>query len=1053
MLLSPHCHRSFGGGFLAVLLLAAHLAGAALQPVELRCEYLVNPLGLDIAKPRLSWRLESGEAGRRAAFQTAYELTVVWDGKTIWSSGRRETGQTQFLEWTGPALRRGEVYWWRVRVWDDREEVSNWSDWAWWSMGPTENDDWSAHWIGDGIEYVPVNSGWPLPDNTLPDPWLRRDFPLAELPTQALMHVASIGFHELYVNGVKVGDGVLQPGVSDLTQRARYVTYDLKPLLQTGVNTLAFWLGRSWSMYPYNEGDALGGNLAERPVSIPRTPCVLAEAEVRFADGSSEVWGTDRTWKTGPSPNTTTGQWKFMHFGGEKYDARLEVPGWNLPGLDTSGWREAIEYEPGIVVSAELLEPNRLIEEVRPVQVTASGPNWLYDMGRNYAGWFEMEVAGSPGQVIAFDFSELPGTRMTHNHRSTYIIGASGEGVFRHHFNYTTGRWVTVAGLDYEPALADVRGWLVRTGYERASTFSCANDLLNRIYATTMWTFESLSLGGYVVDCPQRERMGYGGDAHSTTRAGLNNFRLGAFYTKWSGDWRDLQYPNGDVEYTAPTYWGGGGPSWSGFCVTLPWELYLAYGDQRILTANWPTIVHWLTFLETKSSGDILRRWGGNWDFLGDWLWPGASGTNGDTRESLFFNNCYWLHNLQTAATIAQIIGKYTEASVYRERVAAVRAAVHAEFYDPAAATYVNGQQAYLSAALLTHLPPDEEWPRVWASFEANIAKKKGRIDTGITGTYFLLLTLMDNQRHDLIYGMTNTISYPSWGYMLDKGGTTLWESWSNNTQSKLHSSYVYIGAWFPELAGIAADPQQPGWRHFFLRPAVVPSLGSAEGTFISPYGQISCAWRIEGGEIVCDVTIPPNTTATLLLPTSQPSAATESGRAAVAAPGVSQIYDDGPRLRATLGSGRYSWRAPYIPTLLPKVRHYRLAMEQRYGTLAPPGLTSGWADADGDGLANALEFAVGRDPFTAETSLPALWPLTIEEGPGPTVRVHSARYADRLGVRWRLQTLDSPSHLWRTLPALPEITPCLEPGTEILTFTEQTPPNARFYRLLVEEE
>jgi alpha-L-rhamnosidase len=231
---------------------------------------------------------------------------------------------------------------------------------------------------------------------------------------------------------------------------------------------------------------------------------------------------------------------------------------------------------------------------------------------------------------------------------------------------------VTIEGLRERPALSDFRAWLVRTDFSRAAEFECSNELLNRIYDTTLWTFEDLSLGGYVVDCAHRERMGYGGDAHATTECGLNNYHLGAFYTKWNQDWHDVQGGSaawgtgekaavqdtieaGNLPYTAPTYWGGGGPGWSGFCITLPWEIYERYGDTRILSESFPTIQRWLTFLETKAEGDILRRWGGKWDFLGDWLWPGAKGVNGDTRETLFFNNCYWIFNLQTAARIAEV--------------------------------------------------------------------------------------------------------------------------------------------------------------------------------------------------------------------------------------------------------------------------------------------------------------------------------------------------------------------------------------------------------------
>ena len=335
-----------------------------------------------------------------------------------------------------------------------------------------------------------------------------------------------------------------------------------------------------------------------------------------------------------------------------------------------------------------------------------------------------------------------------------------------------------------------------------------------RIYRTTLWTFEDLSLGGYVVDCPHRERMGYGGDAHATTECGLNNYSLGAFYTKWTQDWRDVQGEDaawgiggqggqpgagtrrrsGNLPYTAPTYWGGGGPGWSGFCVTLPWEIYRHYGDTRILEENFPTIQRWLAFLETKSKDNMLRRWGGQWDFLGDWLWPGAKGVNGDTRETLFFNNCYWIYNLQTAAKIADVLGKDDAAAAYRQRAEAVRQAVHARFFRPEDNSYVNGFPAYLAIALLVG-------PAARGSAARRLEAARGR-DPGPPqgphprrhhGRRFLIKTLLDADRHDLIFEMATKEDYPSWGDMLRRGATTFWESWDGDI-SLLHSSYLYIG-------------------------------------------------------------------------------------------------------------------------------------------------------------------------------------------------------------------------------------------------------------------
>ena len=500
---------------------------------------------------------------------------------------------------------------------------------------------------------------------------------------------------------------------------------------------------------------------------------------------------------------------------------------------------------------------------------------------------------------------------MTNRLHSQYVIGPAGKGTFRNRFNYFTGRWVTIEGLKYKPALerhprlarADglCPGRRLRV-LERAAQ----PDLSTR----PLWTFEDLSLGGYVVDCPHRERMGYGGDAHATTECGLNNYSLGAFYTKWSQDWRDVQggsaawgtaekaavkdaVESGNLPYTAPTYWGGGGPGWSGFCITLPWEVYERYGDTRILEENFPMMQRWLAFLETKAKDNILRRWGGEWDFLGDWLWPGAKGVNGDTRETLFFNNCYWIYNLQTAAQIADVIGKKDDAEpVSRARRRGPQGRPR-EFFIPADNSYVNGFQAYLAIALLVDLPPEELRPAVWKRLEEEIlVHRKGHIHAGITGGAFLFKTLLALDRQDLLFAMANKETYPGWGDMLRSGATTIYESWDMDN-SLCHSSYLYVGTWFIEgLAGIKTDPQTPGFKHFILKPGIVddPSLKWVKAHHDSLYGRIVSNWSIDDkGPLTWNVTVPPNTTATRYLPTADAKTVTEGDQPLSQAKGVRQ--------------------------------------------------------------------------------------------------------------------------------------------------------------------
>jgi alpha-L-rhamnosidase len=900
-------------------------ASARITPTDLRCEYLSEPLGLDARQPRLSWKLKANDPKQRGQAQTAYRILVAGskellarDKGDLWDSGEVKSDQSHLVAYGGKSLSSDMCCYWKVRVRDERGGLSSWSEPARWTMGIVEPADWKAKWIGSDETFKEVKK-LPPEGDYLSDPWLRKVITLNRQPHWAAIHVASVGYHELYVNGAKVTDAVLMPNVADHTKRARYVTYDITDHLRAGRNAIGLWLGTSWSVYPLYKTD-----------DKPQTPIVAAQAHIEMPGGKVRRLVTDQTWKTYPSPNVMLGVWNFRNFGGEYYDAGREMPNWCSADLDDKNWKPATVYQPELILSAEMVEPNRRIKKIEPVAVEEiEGQGYRVDMGVNFAGFVELDVKGTPGDVVELQCSEDEKKMITHKLRSAYRIGSGGRGTFRNRFNYGSGRWILIKGLDYKPALKDIRGYLVRTDYQRAGWFECSNKLLNDIYNIVLWTYENLTVGGYVVDCPQRERMGYGGDAHATTQTAMNNYHVGAVYTKWSQDWRDVQGKDtawglgekatnqnaptapGNLPYTAPTYWGGGGPAWSGYCVTLPWYMYRHYGDTRILEVNFATIQRWLDFLESKSKNDMLVRWGGQWDFLGDWLWPGAQGVNGDTRETLFFNNCYWIYNLKTAARIADALGKNDDAAKYRRRAETVRQAVHKEFFDPQENGYVNNLQAYLASALLVGLPPEELQPKVFKRFEDEILiHRKGHFWGGITGGYFIVKNLIEFDRTDLMFEMTTKEDYPGWGDMLRRGATTVWEAWDGRN-SLLHSSYLHIGAWFIEgLGGIRPDPEGPGYKRFLIKPGVLKDkpLDWVKARFESPYGTIRSEWRIRNGTLSLNVTVPPNTTGTLYIPTKDPGSIKEGNTPIQKTSGVKHLRDEKGCSVLELQPGQYNF-------------------------------------------------------------------------------------------------------------------------------------------------
>ena len=529
--------KTAAAGVLALLtpILVGTLSAQPVPSVEgLRCEYLSNPLGIDVEKPRLSWMLAPGPRGRR---QSAYQLLVAANPASLqqnkgdlWDSGKTSSGQSTFVTYAGRPLTTGMRAWWKVRAWDQEGRVTAWSQPAWWSMGVLLDSEWTGRWIGLARP-AGVKEGVPLPS-----PWLRKAFTLDQKPARGTAYVNTLGYYELYINGKKVDDYVLTPGVVDYSRRNWYLTHDITDYLVQGPNSVALWLGRGW----YVRG---------HPGVVYDGPMARAQFEIALPAGNTVKLTTDQTWKAKASPITPLGKGTaFGDYGGERYDARLEVDGWNGAKLDDSGWEAAAVFDPPKVrTSAQMVEPNRVQETLKPVKIEATpAGGWLLDMGKNYTGWLEVQLPAeiAAGKNLKIEFADNPpagGRYGTANQRDEYVTRAGAGQTMRSRFNYHGFRYAHVTGLDRAPAAAEVKGYPLRTSYGRAGEFESSDDLMNRIYRLVTWTFECLSLNGYVVDCPTRERLGYGGDAGTSIETGLFNFDTGGLYNRWAANWRDAQ--------------------------------------------------------------------------------------------------------------------------------------------------------------------------------------------------------------------------------------------------------------------------------------------------------------------------------------------------------------------------------------------------------------------------------------------------------------------------------------------------------------------------------
>jgi alpha-L-rhamnosidase len=898
----------------------ARLFGGALQRTDfsvqgLRCEYLSNPLGIDIQTPRLSWMLSPAPNVRG---QSAYRVLVAStpeilrkDRGDLWDSGRVASGQTTWIEYGGRTGFRPAGYWKVAR--GATGQASPWSTPATWSMGLLQPSEWHSKWIGE-----------PRPDGTaegtpLPFPWLRKTFSLAQKPRRAVAYVNALGYYELYVNGRKVDDHVLSPAVSDYSKRNLYVTHEVADYLVPGKNVVALWLGRGW----YVKG---------HPGVIHDGPLVRAQVDITFDDGGATRVVTDETWKLRESPLTPLGRGTaFGDYGGERYDAALDLPGWSSPDLDDAGWQAAAVFTPpDVLTAAQMVEPNRMVETIKATRVDPYPPGgWIIDMGKNFTGWLEIKLpAIAKGTTVKLEYSDqmerdkpAPGTAgrsggaaptgstppggatrgrgappasaaagvgrggrggnptdlpNTFNQRDE-VVGDGAALTFRSRFNYHAFRYVRVIGVETAPNVSSATGYLIRTAYDRAGEFNSSSELLNQIHQMVTRTYEALTLGGDVVDCPTRERLGYGGDAGTSMETGMFNFSTGGLYNRWLANWRDSQVASGSLPHTAPNYpnQGGGGPMWGGFVVTLPWRMYLQYGDPRVLETNYPMIQKWLGYLASETQDDLLlthtsHAISDNWNFLGDWLTPKGS-FRGDTPPAQQINSVHYVYQLQLAAKIARVLGKVADASAYDARAAAVSKAVHQRFYNAADFSYTTGDSVQEAFPLLTGIVPPELRNGVMEKLEHTIrVQNGGHLDTGMHGTYFVMRYLMEADRNDLVFEMTSKRDFPGWGYMLANGATTSWESWTG--QSHIHDTLISIGTWFTEgVAGIRSDGKSPGFKHFIIKPAVVGDLTFAKANYRSIHGDIVSDWRIENGTFTLSVTVPPGTTATVFVPGEGP--------------------------------------------------------------------------------------------------------------------------------------------------------------------------------------
>ena len=850
---------------------------AAMTVGEMRCEYTLNPIGIDTLKPRLSWTLVASERGQS---QSAYQVRVAstpealeQEDGLLWDSGRVASDQSAHVVYAGKELRSGSRCYWKVRAWDKQGQPSPWSRAALWQVGLLDSTDWKAEWIGAPGNVV-TN---PLPKDC---PRLRKTFVLDKPVRRATVSVCGLGFYELYVNGEKADDRVLAPANTVYKRRLLFDTVEVTTKVKQGSNALGLWLGPGYS----DDYSQYGWKWMDAKRAI-------LQLDVVFEDGTTTTIVSDGSWRAGPSPLTFASL-----YDGEVYDAGLETPGWATAQFAEEKWQPVeVLKATAAKLTPNIMPPVGVSQTIRPISQTEPKPGvFVFDLGQNFAGWVRLRATGPRGTRIVLRHSELTGkdgmldpwTNRRAKATDTFVLKGEGSEWYEPRFTYHGFRYVEVTGYPGRPTLDDVTGCVVHAAVEPAGTFVSSDPLLNRIQTNSAWSMRA-NFMSIPTDCSMRdERTPCQMDSLAYEDAALCHFRMDRYYTKWLGDISG----------------GRGNPDWNGDMVFLPWRLYRHYGDLRILETHYANMRAFAESLGAKAPGNIYTNGFGDWCPPNKGTWDSYFGDVTDVNTSLY------AAVVRIVGETAAVLGKADDATRFARQADEIGRSFNDKRFDATSAAYGDGSQTTAILPLALGLVPPERRAAVFGQLVSTIrGKDKGHLDTGIFGTRYLVDVLSDFGEADLALSMLLQPDYPGFGDQIAQGATTLWEQWSFKGGMNSHNHAMFAGvtsSFFTRLAGIT--PLKPGYAQVGIRPVLPGGLTFVEAAQETIKGRVAVRWQREGKTVVVNVTLPVNTTARVALPAATPQAVTESGKPVDQAAGVSFAGIEDGRTVFTIGSGDY---------------------------------------------------------------------------------------------------------------------------------------------------
>lgn len=866
---------------------------------------------MDTQHPRLSWKLKSIE---RNQIQTRYEIQVassedilIQGNADVWKSGRFESDQSIHIPYAGVELRSGEKYFWRVRTWDKDSNGSPWSKPASWEMGLLHPDDWKGEWIGYECEAAPL---------------FRKEFKIEKDIERATAFISGLGYFELRINGNKVGDHVLDPGQTDYELRTFYVAHDITLNLEKGNNALGIELGNGF----YNQSTVNSARFGWGDVVYGK-PRLLAQFHIRFEDGTDTLIISDRNWRATEGPTTFNNVYV-----GDYYDASLEKVGWDRVEFDDSDWEMASAMDPpGGEMVSQKVQPIKRMNSIKPVGLVSPRPGvFVYDMGQNFAGWARLKVKAPKGTEIILRFSEEVFENGDINPAScggyaTSVVqtdkykckGTDEAEIWEPRYTYHGFRYVEMTGFPGRPTLDNLEGIVVHTSTQQTGTFSCSDTMINRIHRAAYWTLIS-NMHSILEDCPHREKCGWLGDIMPEVL--MFNMDVPLLMAKIERDIETsrLERKPGNSKNNAANYhgipWdvspgrrvGGHAADWCSKYIQLPWFMFVYYGDISLAEEHWEGMTHFMNHLGSIARDYII------YEGYGDMFQPGIIMSINPSKE-LTTTALYYFNSI-IMSSMARMLEFEDEAVYYQELALGIKEAFNQKFYCPEKKWY--GSQTASSMAIEFGLVPEGDKEAVVKSLVKDVVEiHKSHFSTGQMGGRYLHEALGSNGFGHIAKAILNQTTYPSIGYLLERGATTFWESWgeeeidqnSSGVRSRNHPFQAGVDDWFFKgIGGINPDPQNPGLKNIIFHTELIDCLTWASTAYQSMYGLIKSNWEMKDGDFRWALSVPVNSRATVYLPTTELGDVLESGKSVIESDEFKIIGITDDYSIVEIGSGNY---------------------------------------------------------------------------------------------------------------------------------------------------